>query len=253
MFLPGQRTGLFLLLLLFSLPGLAQYKIRELKRRGDKDFVFPVFSGTNKTAAKKINELLQIVFFETTTPKTPEKKLFDEHRFISEDSIFQSGYTYTSISYKVELNTPKILSVVFEVEAMGAYPTHYQQYFSFDSRNGNIYSPQSIFTENGIAIIKKTLIDKRNEEISETIEELSVDDPLRFIADSTFIFERFESCNEEAEEKNMFIKKGKILFYKHDCFPHAWRPYETNLDIVFTFKEVKKYLSDFGKKLLFTK
>ena len=251
MFLPGQKTGLFLLLPLFSLQSLAQYKMREIRHRDDKDLVFPVFSGTNKPAAKKINELLQMEFFETTTSKTPEKKLFDDSRFISEDSIFQSGYT--SISYKVELNTPKILSVVFEVEAMGAYPTYYQQYFSFNSQNGNIFSPESIFTESGIAIIKKRLIDKRNEEIRKSVKELRSDDRSGFLEDSTFIFEAFESCNEEADEKNMFIEKEKILFYKYNCFPHAWGPYETNLDIVFTFKEVEKYLSDFGKKLLFTK
>jgi hypothetical protein len=57
----------------------------------------------------------------------------------------------------------------------------------------------------------------------------------------------------EPHEENIFISKEGITFYKGGCFPHAWRPYDADLDIVFSNKEIEKYLSDFGKRILFTK
>jgi len=205
----------------------------------------------NKTAAKSVNDLLQMDFFETTTSKTPENKLFDKSRFISDDSIIQTGYT--SISYKIELNNPGMLSIIFEVEGMGAYPTYYQRYFSFNSKKGTILTPDNIFTPEGINAIQKIVIEKRSDEIKKWIQELKVNNEATYAEDSSFITERFAKCNSEAHESNMFIEKGKILFYKDDCFPHAWGPYEANLDIEFTYKELEKYLSGFGKSLLFTK
>jgi len=239
------------LFFLFALTCSAQYRFREIKCKQDKDLVFPVFISDNKTAAKRVNDFLQMEFFETTTSQTPEAKLFDKDRFISNDTLSQTGYT--SISYRIELNNPKLFSVIFEVEAMGAYPTYYQRYFNFNSRNGAVISTDSFFTPEGIVFIRNVLIEKRREVIRKSIEELKADDSSRFLEDSTFIFETFESCNEESEEKNMFIEKEKILFYKYNCFPHAWGPYETDLDLEFSYKELEKYLSDFGKRILFTK
>lgn len=193
-----------------------------------------------------INDHLQMEFFETTISKTPEAKLFDEFRYILGDSVSQSGYTF--ISYSVELNDPKILSVIFDVEGMGAYPTYYQRYFSFDTKTGKLISPDTMFTIDGLKSIKRLLIDKRNKEIKKWIAELKAgyQEP----DDSSFVADNFAECNAKADEENFFVRKGKVLFYKHDCFPHAWKPYETNLNIEFTYKEIEKYLSAFGKMIL---
>jgi hypothetical protein len=246
-----QKCWPLTLFLLAPLMSIAQYKVRTLGHKEDKDLAFPIFSGENKIAAKKINDHLQRDFFDTTTSTIPESGLFEEYRFISGDSITQPGYT--SILYDIELNNSKILSVTFEVEGMGAYPSYYHKYFSFNANDGSIISAENIFTAEGLAHVKKILIEKRNKEIRKAVNELKANDSSGFLEDSTFIFERFESCNEEAEEKNLFIQKESVLFYKHNCFPHAWGPYETDLDIKFTYKELEKYLSAFGKKVLIIK
>ena len=251
MFLPVQRASLILLFFLFTLPGLTQFKYREIRHATDTNLVFPVFTQANKKAAKNINEFLQMDFFETTIYHTPERKLFDDSRFISEDSAGQSGYTL--ISYEIQVNNSKILSVSFRVEGMGAYPTYFRRYFSFNSKSGNPISVDTLFTKQGRNTIKAILIQKRNEKIKQWTQELSRDTGTDYAEDSSFIAQNFSECNAEAEEKKMFISKDKILFYKEDCFPHAWGPYETNLDVEFTHKELEKYLSNFGKKLLFTK
>lgn len=251
MFLPGLRAALFFLFFLFSLPGLTQFKYREIKHSKDKDLVFPVFTNANKAVAKHINEFLQMDFFGMTIYRIGEHKLFDDSRYISEDSIHQGGYT--SISYTIELDNSKILSVLFEVEGMGAYPTYHKRYFSFDSKTGKPISADTLFTNKGLQAVKELLIRRRNEEIKNWIGELSRDSLTNYPEDSSFIAEKFAECNAEAGEKKMFITNDKILFYNEGCFPHAWGPYETNLDIEFTQKELEKYLSGLGKKLLFTK
>lgn len=251
MFLPGQRAALFFLFFLFSLPGLTQFHYREIKHHKDKNLVFPVFTNANKAVAKHINEFLQMDFFGTTIYRIGEHKLFDDSRYIWEDSIVQGGYT--SISYNIELNNSKILSVVFQVEGMAAYPTYFKRYFSFDAKTGKPISADTLFTNQGLKRIKEILIKKRNVEIETRIEELSRDSLVDYPEDSSFIAEKFSECNAEAEENKMFITKDQVRFYKQDCFPHAWGPYETNLDIVFAHKELEKYFSELGKKLLFTK
>lgn len=40
------------------------------------------------------------------------------------------------------------------------------------------------------------------------------------------------------------------MFYKKHCFPHHSLPYETDLNIAIPIKQLEKYLTDYGKKLL---
>lgn len=244
-----KKPSLLLVFFVFGSVCLGQYRSRKIICKQDTSITFPVFISENKAAAKTINDHLQMNFFETTTAQISEAKLFDAYRFISDDSMLQSGYT--SISYHIELNDPKILSVRFDVEGMGAYPTYFKRYFSFYNKTGRPILADTIFTTDGLTSIKKILIDKRNKEIKKWIEELKADyqDP----DDSSFVADRFAECNAKAEEENFFIRKGKVLFYKYDCFSHAWGPYETNLNIEFTYKELEKYLSAFGKMILSSK
>ena len=136
---------------------------------------------------------------------------------------------------------------------MGAYPEYYKKYFGFDSKSGEPLPAKTLFTEEGLTEIKKILIEERGKKIKERISEIKADDEKQFTEDSAFIFETFAKCNDEANEKDFFISKENIIFYKEDCFPHAWQSYGAGLDFVFSNKEIKKYLSDFGKRILFTK
>lgn len=173
MFLARQKNAFLILFFVFTLDCASQYRYRDIKHPEDKELVFPVFISGEKAAAKKINDLLQMDFFGTTTAKDPGSKLFDDSRFIADDTISQTGYT--AISYKIELNNKQILSVLFEAEAMGAYPTYFKRYFTFYSKNGRTISADTLFTKEGIDWIRKTLVDRRNWEINKWIKELKED------------------------------------------------------------------------------
>jgi len=247
-----KKKGLFIFFsLFFTTNCIAQYGVRMIKCIQDSNITFPVFIGTDKSAEKEINEYLQTEFFETTMYQTGEPNIFDESRFISDDTQSQTGYT--AISYHVELNTPEILSVTFEIEGMGAYPTFHKRYFSFYSKTGRLISAEKIFTTEGLKTIVDILISSRKNKIQRWIKELKIINGASYTEDSSFIDEKFAQCNEEADENSMYVGKESILFYKNDCFPHAWGPFEINLDIKLSFKKLENYLSSFGKKLLFTK
>lgn len=250
----GRVISLFICLLL-QFAASAQFKVRKLNGGSDPKkprLIFPVFMSNNKVVDKKINDYLQEEILSTTITRTPEKKIFNEIKFIeSNDSIGQSGYT--DMSYTIEINNACILSIFFEIESMGAYPEYYKVYFGFNSKTGELLTPKVFFTEVGLTEIKKILIRERNKRIKERISEIKADDEKQFTEDSVFIFETFTECNKEANEKDFFISKESINFYKEDCFPHAWQSYGAGLDVIFSNKEIEKYLSDFGKRILFTK
>lgn len=246
----------FFIFLLLQFAASAQFKVRKLKGGSDPEkprLILPVFISNNKVIDKKINDYLQEEILSTTTTKTPEKKIFDEIKFIesNDDSIGQSGYT--DMSYTIEINNANILSIFFEIESMGAYPEYYKEYFGFDSKSGEVLTAKALFTEEGLTEIKKILIGERYKRIKERISGIKADDEKQFIEDSAFIIENFTKCNAEPEEENIFISKEGITFYKEGCFPHAWRPYNADLDIAFSNKEIEKYLSDFGKRIIIYK
>ena len=244
----------FFIFLLLQFTVSAQFKVRNLKGGSDSrkpNLTFPIFMGNNKAVDKKINEHLQQEILNTTTTKTPEKKIFDEIKFIpGNGSIGQSGDT--DMSYTIEINNSNILSIFLEIESMGAYPTYHKRYFNFNPKNGEPLSVEDIFTKEGIEQIKKILIEERDKKIKERINEIKRDDEKQFAEDSVFIFETFTECNDEANEKDFFISKESIIFYKDDCFPHAWQSYGAGLDVIFSNKELEKYLSVFAKRILFT-
>jgi len=245
----------FFIFLLLQFAASAQFKVRTLKGGSDPNnpnLIFPVFISNNKAVDKKINEYLQEEILFSTITETSEKKIFDEIKFIeNNDSIGQSGYT--NMSYTIEVNNANILSIFLEIESMGAYPTYYKQYFGFNSKNGDPLTAKALFTEEGLTEVKKILLEERGKRIKERVNEIKADDEKQFIEDSTFIIENFAECNMEPGEENIFISKEAITFYKGDCFPHVARSYDADLDIVFSNKRVEKYLSDFGKRILFTK
>jgi hypothetical protein len=95
------------------------------------------------------------------------------------------------------------------------------------------------------------LITKRKVEISKWIKKMSGEYENK--EDSVWVKETFTECNQNASENNFLITKAEIVFYKENCFPHAARPYDTNLDIKFNYKQLKKYLTAEGRRLLLQK
>lgn len=225
----------------------SQVKIKSItfgKQGKWLSYSFPFIIADDKKTADAINFHLQSAILENQEIITDPNTIFENSRYINNDSIHQSGHSM--IDYAIVVNNRNILSLKFQMEGTGAYSEEYALYFSFDSRTGKLISPADIFTPQGLVQIKKMLVLKRQKLIAAWLEEM------KELAnkDSTFVEETFANCNSEAEENNCFIKATGILFYKEYCFPHVVRPYDTDLNIAIAYKEVRKYLTEKGRKLL---
>ena len=227
----------------------SQVIISSLKLHSSADWLsysFPLVHTKEKVVADRINKHLQSTILNNDSISADTNVVFSNSkyiRYINEDSTGQSGYT--SIAYTAELNNSKILSLSFNIETMGAYPENHQEYFNFFSATGNIITTKDLFTPEGMDEIKKLLLKEREKRIAEWTNEIDAEKD-----DSVWIREIFADCNKDAELKDFIIKKGQLVFSKEYCFPHFARPFDTDLDVSFSYTELAKFLSRKGKRLL---
>ncbi|AEV98849.1 hypothetical protein A4D02_09880 [Niastella koreensis] len=232
------------LFILTSYPAKAQVQISTLTDKNDHSF--PLIHAKNTTIANNINRYLQSNILSNEKMETSPTKIFENSKYINTDSNQQAGYT--GLNYKVAVNNAQILSLSFDIESMGAHPEHYKEYYNFNLHTGNLIAAKDLFTTAGLNYLRKFLSNERNSRINQFIsEEYSKSE------DSTLIKDTYKECNEKADENNISIAAYEIVFYKEYCFPHVARPYDTDLDVVCKIKQLEKYLTEPGKKLLLLK
>lgn len=203
---------------------------------------FPVVSAANAVVAKKINLFLQTILGNDSVETNPAK-LFNNATFKNENSSIITGLTM--ISYTVILNNQQVLTLRFDMEHTGAYLAYDTKYYSFNTATGEIIKASDLLTTAGLAWLKKYLIKERAKRIQKHIRENYPD-----FEDSVFMRETFAECNQEINADLLAIQQQSILFYKEDCFPHAWLPLETDLNIPIRIKGNEKYFTASGKRLL---
>lgn len=234
----------FILLLLTCSTAKAQVQITTLTDKNDHSF--PLIHAKNANIANNINRYLQNEILSNEKMETSPKKIFENSKYIYNDSIKQSGYSW--IKYKVALNNARVLSLSFEMESTGAYSESYDKYYNFNLQTGKLIVAKDLFTSAGLNYLRKFLSNERNKRVREF---LSGEYPLS--EDSTLIKDTYNECTQKAELNNISIKAYVIIFCKEDCFPHAARPYDTDLNVVCKIKQLEKYLTEPGKKLLLKK
>jgi hypothetical protein len=207
------------------------------------NLVFPYIKSTNAKTARTINACLQLKMLDNQSVITDPKKIFFNRQYINTDTLSQSGYS--QLSYKVTMNTSRVLSLQFDVEATGAYSYYYNEYYSFDNQTGKPVTAAAIFNGEGLKYLRRHLIKERKKLYERFIKEECQD-----YKDIAEIRERYVECNSSADVENIFVLPKSIKFYKTRCFPHHSGPYETDLDITIPVKQLEKYLTDYGKKLL---
>jgi hypothetical protein len=99
-------------LFLFSLLSFsieAQVKVTSIQLKGSNSswlsYSFPLIQHSNKIVAKKINSYLQKEILDNSRIETEVNKIFENCRYINNDSIHQSGYS--EINFSVEVNNSR--------------------------------------------------------------------------------------------------------------------------------------------------
>lgn len=225
----------------------AQLTITPIKGKAGTpadDLSYPHVRAKKAKVAVKIDSLLQSEILNNEAVVTDPKKIFNNTVYIQEpDSLAQSGHT--SIDYEILLNNTRVFSIKFNLESMGAYPENYKRYYCFDAQSGEVLTEKEIFSAEGLKFLESHLQSERSNRIKEFLKE---DSP--GVEDSAFARERYEACNSVADLDHFVIQKQNILFYKEQCFPHAWRVWDTDLNVPIDYRVIEKHLTARGKKLL---
>jgi hypothetical protein len=236
----------FIIFLFLSFSTCAQFKVSTLKDAAPfarESLHFPLVRSANTKAAGNINAWLQSKILDNEKVLTKPHKVFLNSKYINSDSINQSGYSI--LKYEVRMNTSRVLSIEFDIEATGAYSTNYSEYYSFNAETGKPVTTKAIFTTEGLKYLRRHLVKVRARRITQFLKEVSTE-----YNDTTGVKKSYDECNQQADEDQIFVLPQSFLFYKGFCFPHVARPYDTDLDITIPIAQLQKYLTDYGKKLL---
>jgi hypothetical protein len=236
----------FLFVLLFSLVDLQaqspQATIKKIVLRKEQiDLQFPLVIMADSVAAKKINTWLQHELLEQPAPGTG-KKIFDRVVWTAHKSGLDE------LAYTILINSDRLISLEFDGEDMGAYPSSFEQYFQFNARTGALIRLEDIITPAGRKALETDLRKKRETLISNHLEELKKDTNAR--ADLDLIREDLHSANEDAEPELFSIRPHGLRFHKGNSLPHVIQELDADLDIDYNFHQISPWLNDFGKKLL---
>lgn len=236
-------------ILLMSYAGNAQVEVTALHKHtsGRRTHSFPLIKSANRTVADKINATLQSEILNDDVVITDSSKLFEKTIYIQSGPDAKPGLS--AIDFDVVQNTPFVLSIKFTLESTGAYTSYSTKYFTFDTRSGELMTIKNFMTPTGVEVVGRKLTRERDKKIGDWVEQLKKETNLK-PDDVTYINETFEKCNNNPEANNFFIEEDSVLFYKEDCFPHAARPYDTNLDVRISIKALSKYFSEAGQTRL---
>jgi hypothetical protein len=240
------NKAFFICTLFFFTATRSQVTISTIKNPATgygSNLVFPYIKSANPKTGKVINTYLQSKMLDNATVITNPHRIFFNRQYINTDTLSQSGYS--ELSYKVVMNTSRVLSLKFDVEVTGAYTYYYNEYQSFNAQTGKAVTANDIFNADGLKYLGKHLVKERKKLYERFIKEECQD-----FRDTAEIRKAYINCNKSADVGQIFVLPKSIIFYKTRCFPHHSLPFETDLDITIPVKQLEKYLTDYGRKLL---
>jgi hypothetical protein len=214
-------------------------------KKGDLNYCrFPLFRG-NTAAVKHINAFLQSELLSNDTVQHKASSAFKNFREL--DSVGMVRWGYESMEYSIGVNSPKLFSMKFEAETIAAYPEHHVSCFSFDSKTGEPITFSRLFSESGLQAITRILSQQREKRVAQYIKENYADSQ-----EIDYIKQQYSECLADSTADELLIRPESVLFHRYYCFPHAERPFDTDLDITIPISELQPFLSSYGKKLLIT-
>lgn len=234
---------------------LAQRKDMEITNLPPKttQMVFPLVKmKNNPRVAEKINMYLQVTLLETIphAARNPFEK-------ISKGTTSYQGFA-DFYDWKASPTPENILSVALSGDATGAYTENFTKYQNFDLRTGNRIDIQDVLTVEGEFFILekcKTTIRKRIKKILQQIEKEIANNDEEYLKEQKELYLDYLEWLKEYD-MNWFsysFEKNQILFIRGRCSNHAMRALDDlgTYKIPITYQELKPYLTDFGKSLIF--
>jgi hypothetical protein len=209
-----------------------------------RELNFPVVSLPDRTAAKKINDYLQIHVLEQTTLKAPGMQVFNKTKWT------ETRPGFDVLEYKVYANNGKLLSIGIVGEWIAAHPDNYEDYFVFNAQNGDLVLPEDLFTPQGLKELEEEVKRKRAVLIEAHLKELKNNQKANDNLES--IKEDLIRCNQHASLRTFYMTNSAFVFRGSPCLPHAISNMDADTDVSYSFGQLRPRLSTFGQKLFST-
>lgn len=222
--------------LLFAVAGVAQVTVTPKKTiykrtkpidEYKKSFTItrPVISGVSPAIARKIEAALDY------------EKLFD---FTIKEE--QGEYQWLEeASYEVLYNEHHILCLGLTIEGTAAYPSGSQRYVVVDTRTGSAAGPADVFTDRGklAELVNERMAKAIEDEVKVWKEDADMKDldEKELLGDKTFTEENLANFSVDA--------KGVTFRYEFG-FPHAILAAEPDSEYLFTWSELRSFISPQG-------
>lgn len=234
----------------------SQVAIEELSAEhrtlGDHtEFRFPLVRGDTETA-RRINTWLQVSLLERF-PGGPGETPFDA---VWPQEGEWTGVTY--LDYQVVTNAMGFLSIVFNGEYTGAYPSAFSQSYQFETRTGQPLFLATLFTEDGV------------KELQGRVDAMQVHDIDAFLQvaqpngldqeEAKIQADLYRECRENVrtglyDEREWQLRADALVMTRGCGFPHAVRALD-DLGIEesrFDYDTLAPWLSEYGRCLLVEK
>jgi hypothetical protein len=228
----------FLCLLLSGFPTYSQRGYFSVKKiKNNSGFSFPIFSfGNAFSVSKKINQLLQISELEVLK-KSPDQNIFK--KISTNNNGLYGGKV--SISYAIQTNSNKLLSMKFDQASCGMTCHYWVRYYNFNAQNGELLQLKDMFTEAGYREFYKKIAEKRIKQLREEIKKLDKAEQ----AD----FKEIESYYGDDDLNDFYIKNGNIYIDGDNSFHKNLKFSGVETVCMFTAAEFKRFLNVNGKSI----
>lgn len=226
-----------------------------------EDYIFPEVHSTPDTKiGEKINTFLQLQYLQHVPGiyiKSPFEKITYNDQKLSGSFNFY-GWT--------KEETPiNIISISLSCEYSGAYLEGYDSHHNFDARNGNTILLSDIIQPNQQLKLAQLINQKVKSEITAFLSETRKNYKETDSTKQRELFDRYqeqinlyEDCLTEYTEYqlddfNFYFTQNQLQVLRSRCSSHVNRAIDDlyEFDIPFDYSDLKEYLSDYGKSLLY--
>ena len=220
--------------------GQKKYFNYETITDNSKNLSFPVFNSSKKSLAlEKINQHLQLSELELLVGHEKEN-IFE---IVTNNASALYGPKAT-ISFEIINNSNKILSLSFNESSCGMTCWYWDQYFNFNTANGDLITVEDLFTPEGFKKFKPFILKRRVDNMAAQLESdsisMSPEFKDEFLKLKTISIEKDDLSDFFIKDNSLFIA-GENLLSKNERFSGI------DMTCEFQLKEFKFYLNDYGK------
>jgi hypothetical protein len=147
----------------------------------------------------------------------------------------------TDLTYEVNYNQDRLLSMSYQIVGVGAYVSGYTKHVAVNLETGNVIRLDDMFKPLALGMLAQRLDGRLQAEIKAKIAQIKVDDP-QFSETSLFANHRFRIRNLE----KFSISAQGVTFYYDYGFPHVALAYEPSGRFLMPFSELQPSIKSAG-------